>query len=115
MSARNITRHTMLGDTLLTLTADFNRTLRHINNKGIPNGCVLWISPCNGIYTVGMKKPVDIIFIDKDRKIIKMLRNFPPDCFADSASGAIGALELPPNTLAETDSCTGDTIELNPG
>jgi uncharacterized membrane protein (UPF0127 family) len=62
-----------------------------------------------------MKKPVDIIFIDKDRKIIKMLRNFPPDCFADSASGAIGALELPPNTLAETDSRTGDTIELNPG
>ncbi len=115
MSARNITRHTMLGDTLLTLTSDFLRTLRYINNNGIPNGCVLWISPCNGIYTVGMKKPVDIIFIDKDRKIIKMLRNFPPDCFADSTLGAIGALELPPNTLAETDSRTGDTIELNPG
>ena len=115
MSAWNITRHTILGDTLLTLSSNFKKTLRHINRHGIPNSCVLWLSPCNGVYTVGMKTPVDIIFINKDRKIVKILRNFPPDCFAESTAETIGALELPPNTLTETNSHTGDTIELNPG
>ncbi|MCD6379793.1 DUF192 domain-containing protein [bacterium] len=115
MSAWNITRHAILGDTLLTLSSNFQKILRHINKHGIPNSCALWLFPCSGIYTVGMKKPVDIIFINKDRKIVKMLRNFPPGCFAESTSGAIGALELPPNTLTETNSHTGDTIELNPG
>jgi hypothetical protein len=112
MSAKNLTRHTILGHTLLTLSRNFPRTLQHINQFGIPAGYALWISPCSAIYTVGMKKPVDIVFLDRDRRIIKILRNFPPSCFVKTDSESIGALELPPNRLTETGSLLGDRIEL---
>ncbi|MBD3179913.1 MAG: hypothetical protein GF417_10100 [Candidatus Latescibacteria bacterium] len=112
MSVKNLTRHTMLGHTLLTLSRNFPRTLKHINQFGIPEGYALWISPCSAIYTVGMNNPVDIVFLDKDRRIIKILRNFPPSCFARTDSESIGALELPPNRLAQTNSFLGDRIKL---
>ncbi|HMA75768.1 MAG TPA: DUF192 domain-containing protein [Candidatus Krumholzibacteriaceae bacterium] len=115
MSVLNLTQNTILGDTLLTLASNFNKTLKRINNYGIPKGCALWLHRCSGIYTVGMKNPVDIIFIDKNRRIIRILRNFPPGCFTESADGAIGAIELPPDTLSETHSNQGDLIELFPG
>jgi len=115
MSAMNATRHTILGHSLLTLSMNFRKTLSHINSHGIPRGYALWISPCSAIYTVGMKKPVDIIFLDKDGRIVKIFRNFPPDCFAASVPEAVGALELPANRLKETKSFLGDTVKLSPG
>jgi len=112
MSAKNLTKHSLLGHTLLTLNKNFPRTLKHINQFGIPEGYALWISPCSAIYTVGMKNPVDIVFLDRERRIIKILRNFPPSCFVEADSESIGALELPPNRLAETNTFLGDEIEL---
>jgi len=112
MAVKNITRHTMLGHTLLTLSKNFPRTLKHINQFGIPAGYGLWISPCSAIYTVGMKEPVDIVFLGRDRRIIKILRNFPPSCFVRAESESIGALELPPNRLSETNTFLGDVIKL---
>ena len=112
MSVRNKTRCTNLGDTLLTLNAHFTKTLRHLNNNGIPSGCVLWISPCRGIYTVGNRKPVDIAFLDKNRRVVKMLRNFPPNCFADSTPSAVSAVELPANKLAESETNLGDQLDF---
>ncbi len=113
MSVRNRTRRTVLGKTLLTLNRHFRRTLRYINRTGIPAGCALWITPCHGIYTVGNSKPVDIAFLNGEGRVVKMLRNFPPDCYADSVPAAVSALELPADVLAETGTRIGDDLEFD--
>lgn len=110
----NKTRHTILGHTLLTISSNFRKTLKHINKHGIPRGYALWISPCSAIYTAGMKNPVDIVFLDRERRIVKMLRNFPPNCFATSVPEAVGALQLPPNRLTDTNTYLGDIVDLDP-
>jgi len=115
MSVRNRTRGSLLAKTLLTLNAHFVKTLRHLNSTGIPHDCALWITPCQAIYTVGMKKPVDIAFLSKEGRVVKMYRNFPPNCLAESSPDAVTALELPSNTLSESKTRTGDLIEIDPG
>ncbi|MBN1164889.1 MAG: DUF192 domain-containing protein [Candidatus Krumholzibacteriota bacterium] len=113
MSVRNRTRRTILGETLLTLNSNFRETLNYLNSAGIPRGCVLWITPCRGIFTVGNNRVVDIAFLDKEGRVVKTLRNFPPNNFADSVPEAVSAIELPSNTLTESKTVLGDLLEFD--
>lgn len=114
MSVRNKTRGTTLARHLLTLNSNTYSTLRSINKAGIPRNCALWIAPCRAIYTVGLKHAVDIAFLNRRGKIVSIYKNFPPDCVADSKCSAVSAVELPANTLSESKTDLGDTIELDP-
>ncbi len=115
MSVRNKTRGTLLASKLLTINSHFSNTLNHLNRNGIPGDCGLWITPCNSIYTVGMTAPVDIVFLDREGRVVKKYRNFPPNCFVDAVPGAISALELPSNRLHESGTDSGDILVLEPG
>lgn len=35
----------------------------------------LIIAPCNSVHTIGMKFPIDVIFVDKENKICYIMRN----------------------------------------
>ena len=114
MSVRNKTRGTMIARHLMTLNSNCYDALRFLNRCGIPRNCALWIAPCRAIYTVGMKKSVDIVFLNRHGRVITMFRNFPPDCIADSTCRAVSAVELPPDALNESKTGLGDTLELDP-
>ena len=114
MAVQNKTRGTTIAKHLLTLNSNCYDTLRFLNRRGIPRNCALWISPCRAIYTVGMKSPVDIAFLNTRGRVVTLYKSFPPDCVADSSSHAVSAVELAPNTLNESNTGIGDTIELDP-
>ncbi len=115
MAVWNRTRCTYLGTTLLTLNEHFMNTLRHINNQGIPADCALYISPCQGIYTIGMSRAIDIVFLDSNMRVIKIYRSFPPNCFVEPVAGAVSAVEFPPERLSETGTSVGDILVIEPG
>jgi hypothetical protein len=114
MSVLNRTRGTMIAKHLMTLNTNCYNTLRFLNRCGIPRNCALWIAPCRAIYTVGMKRPVDIAFLNQRGRVVTMFKNFPPDCIADSSGRAVTAVELAPNALNESATNIGDTIDLDP-
>jgi hypothetical protein len=111
----NRTRCTYLGTTLLTLSRHFPNVLRYINERGIPSDCALFISPCQGIYTIGMNRAVDIAFLDGEMRVIKIFRSFPPNCFVEPVTGAVSAVELPAERLSETGTSIGDILDIDPG
>jgi len=104
----------MVARHLMTLNATSYDALRALSRRGIPRNCALWIAPCRAIYTVGMKIPVDIAFLNRRGRVVTMYRNFPPDCLADSSHRAVSAVELAPDTLNESGTGLGDTIEIDP-
>jgi hypothetical protein len=114
MSVRNKTRGTLLAKHLITLNSNFHHTLRFLNRRGIPRNCALWIAPCSSIYTIGMRKSVDIAYLSGNGHVVKMLKNFPPDCLADSTARAVSAVELPADTLCVSQTAVGDEIEFDP-
>ena len=113
MSVRNRTRGTLLAKTLLNFNAHFRETLHFLNRSGIPDNCGVWITPCHAVYTVGIYRSVDIAFLDAKGRVVRLLRNFPPNCYTDEVPDAVGALELPANRLAESQTHTGDLLELD--
>ena len=114
MSVQNKTRGTLIARHLLTLNSNCYNTLRSLNRSGIPRNYALWIAPCRAIYMVGMKNPVDIAFLNTRGRVVRLFKNFPPDCIADSSNHAVSAVELAPNALDDSNTGIGDTIELDP-
>lgn len=53
----------------------------------------LLISPCNSVHTIGMKYSLDIIYLDKNDKVIKIRSNLAPWHFS-ACKGAYKVLEL---------------------
>ena len=38
----------------------------------------LWIEPCNRVHTFGMRFAIDLVFVDHQRTILRLVRNLPP-------------------------------------
>lgn len=104
----------MIARHLMTLNSNSYEALRALSRTGIPRNCALWIAPCRAIYTIGMKKSVDIAFLNRRGRIVTLFRNFPPDCLADSSNHAVSAVELAPDALNESGTGIGDTLEVDP-
>src|SRR5262249_4040858 len=49
-----------------------------LGRESLPPGEGLWIRPCEGIHTVGMKFPIDLIYLDRQHRIRKLVRNIRP-------------------------------------
>jgi uncharacterized protein len=41
-----------------------------------PSG--LWIRPCNSVHTIGMRYPIDVVFLRRDGHIAKIVEAMPP-------------------------------------
>jgi hypothetical protein len=71
----------------------------------------LWIVPCEGIHTFAMKFPIDVVFINRKRKILKVRPNMVRSRIALSLL-AHSVLELPAGTLEQTGTERGDQLEF---
>ena len=41
----------------------------------------LWISPCPSVHTIGMRYPIDVVFLDSDKKVVFVKNDFRPFSF----------------------------------
>ena len=69
----------------------------------------LLIKPCNSIHTVGMKYSLDIVYLNKNGVILKLVKNVKPFRFSICLN-AYAVLELLPNSIENYDFNITDTI-----
>ncbi len=69
----------------------------------------LWIVPCEGVHTFGMKFAIDIVFLSRDKKVLKIQRGLRRGRIS-LCLRAHSALELPGNSTDNLD--RGDQIEF---
>lgn len=73
----------------------------------------LWIEPCSAIHTVGMRVAIDVIFLDRVRRVVALHQVVPPFRFALACRGASCAIELGAGAIAGNDLLLGDVVELS--
>jgi hypothetical protein len=83
--------------------------LRH---EHLPRGEGLWIVPCESVHTFFMKFPIDLVYLDRNRKVRKV-RNAVPPWRLSACLPAYSVLELPAGTAAETGTCEGDELAVS--
>ena len=73
----------------------------------------LLLSPCKAVHTVGMRFPIDVIFIDRDGRAVRIVPALAPWRIAMSAR-AKAVIELAAGTAAASDIRIGDLLYLAP-
>ena len=72
----------------------------------------MYIHPCNGVHTFGMKYPLDIVFLDAAGKVVKLARGLVPNRITGFVPGAAGVLEFPAGVLKDGEVRVGDTLTV---
>jgi uncharacterized protein len=77
-----------------------------------PGGGML-INPSPSVHMFFMRFPIDVVFLDRSRTIVKIVHELRPWRTA-GARKAVAALELPAGTAARCGLREGDTLTLEP-
>jgi uncharacterized membrane protein (UPF0127 family) len=101
----------MLADRALIADHSKARNVGLLKHARLEPGEGLWIAPCEGVHTAGMKFPIDVLFLDKRRKVVKIRAAMPRWRIA-ACLWAHSVLELPSGTAAATNTCRGDQLEF---
>jgi uncharacterized membrane protein (UPF0127 family) len=72
----------------------------------------LWIYPTQAIHTIGMRFPIDVIFLDDSLFVKRMYEALPPWRLTRFVWGAQSALELPAGSLEKTGTVIGDQLQF---
>ena len=107
----NQTKGQVLADRADIADTSAKRRTGLLKHTGLAPGEGLWIAPCEGVHTFGMKFPIDVLFLNKKKKILKARPDMVRGRIAFSLL-AHSVLELPAGTLAETGTVAGDQLEF---
>jgi uncharacterized membrane protein (UPF0127 family) len=107
----NRTKTCVLADRADIADTSAKRRTGLLKHKGLEPGEGLWISPCEGVHTFGMKFPIDVLFLSRKKKILKVRPAMVRGRIAFKLR-AHSVLELPAGTLEKTGTVTGDELEF---
>jgi uncharacterized membrane protein (UPF0127 family) len=83
-----------------------------LGRDGFQAGRALVIAPTNAVHTWFMRFAVDLAFVTKDGRILKVRHRLGP-WRASAALRAFAVIELPAGTLRDTDTRPGDVLCLD--
>jgi uncharacterized membrane protein (UPF0127 family) len=79
----------------------WSRFMGLMGRPGLEPGRGLWIEPCNSIHMFFMRFAIDVVFLDKQRRVKKVMLNFKPWRVSPIVFGARSVVELPAGTLGD--------------
>lgn len=82
-----------------------------LKHETLERGDGLWIAPCEAVHTFAMKFPIDVLYLDKKKKVLKIRPNMAKSRISLCLT-AHSVLELPAGLAAETNTKVGDELEF---
>jgi uncharacterized protein len=101
----------MLADRAAIANTSATRRTGLLKHTNLEPGDGLWIVPSEGVHTFGMKFAIDVLFLDRKRRVKKMRPNMDRGKIA-FAFTAHSTLELPAGTIEATGPQAGDQLDL---
>lgn len=82
-----------------------------LKHTGLKPGEGLWISPCESVHSFFMKFTIDVVYLDRAKKVKKVRSSMVP-WRVSACLTARSVLELPAGTIESTSTREGDQLEF---
>jgi hypothetical protein len=105
---RNETRQTVLGTADVANTSA-KRRAGLLKRQSFEPGAGLWIVPCEAVHSFFMKFAIDVVYLDRKKRVRKVTANLVPWRISGCLT-AHSVLELPAGMAAETNTQRGDQL-----
>jgi uncharacterized protein len=113
MPVTNLDKKTWLATKIRKADTFLTRLLGLLRRKRLAPEEALWLVPGKAVHTVGMKFPIDVIFIDRNKKVVAIVPSLPPNRATRVYVAAHSILELPTGTIVKSRTETGDRLDIS--
>ncbi|HEY8313883.1 MAG TPA: DUF192 domain-containing protein [Candidatus Baltobacteraceae bacterium] len=107
---RNKTTGTVIAGGVEIARGRLERLIGLIGRVSVASDAGLWFDRCRAIHTLFVRAPLDVIWLDRDLRVVEMAINVRPWTFAVTCSKAHSVLEL--GSGATRDVLVGDTLSF---
>lgn len=111
--AFNATRGATVASRVETAATPATRSQGLLGRDGLAEGEALWIVPCPMIHTFFMRFAIDVLFLDRDLKVVRVIENLKPWRLSPWVWAAHSVLELAGGALKGSVR-PGDRFEMRP-
>jgi len=109
----NLDKNTWLATKVRKADNFLTRLLGLVKRKKLGPEEALWLVPSKGVHTVGMKFPIDVIFLDRNNRVVDMVPAMVPYRATKIHLTAYSALELPKGTVKKSRTEAGDRLDIS--
>jgi uncharacterized protein len=109
----NVTTKKIVADHLLTAFDSASRRQGLLGRDSLADGTALVIAPSNAVHTFFMRFAIDVAFVRRDGRVLKVRRAVRPWRLTASLR-AFAVIELPAGSLASSDTKRGDHLVARP-
>ncbi len=90
----------------------FSRMRGLLGRTGLEKDHALYIKPCNSIHTFFMRFELDLIFLDKNLKVVRIVRNVAPNKMVMGGKHAASVIEMESGWFDWNQLGEGDVLEV---
>jgi uncharacterized protein len=113
LTISNLTRQTELACCAELADHGAARNKGLLGRTHLPPGAGLWIVPCESVHTFFMKFSIDLVYIDRNKRVKKVRSNVGPWRLSACLS-AHSIIELPAGVIERTQTLPGDQLHFSP-
>ena len=107
----NMRNNRIVARTLLTAFDSASRRKGLLDHDSLADGSAMIIAPTSAIHTFAMRFSIDVIFVSKDGRVIKVRPHVKPRRIA-AAWRAFAVVELPAGAIERSDTRPGDQLQV---
>ena len=92
----------------------FTRAKGLLGRKSLGVGEALIIKDCNSIHTFFMRFAIDVVFVDKNDRVVRILEDCRPFRFSPIVWRGNYTIELPVGVIQSSQTQVGDQLKIEP-
>jgi uncharacterized protein len=105
-------KHETIATVIFLADNPFKRMKGLLGRRSLKDSEAMVIKPCNAIHTFFMRFPIDVLFVNKDNRVVKIIANLPPFRLSPICFTGQFVVELPAGTIQNTHTTLGDQLVI---
>ena len=110
MDIRNASKGTELATSAQAAVSFGSRLVGLLGSSSLPPGGGLILEPCRSIHTAFMRFEIDAVYVDRLRRVTKLVPGLKPFRLSGVLRGAAAVIELPAGAIARSRTDVGDQL-----
>lgn len=115
MIVGNTARNTILGETIEVASTAAQKVRGLLGRECLEDGQGLLFKGCSSLHTFFMSFPIDIVFTDRNGRVLKAAGEVKPFKLVAAPLRAYYAIELPAGAIARSLTREGDVLTFDDG
>ena len=105
-------RDVPLASRAVKATSFVSRLVGLLGRSALPDGEALIFEGCQSIHTIGMRFPIDVVFVDRRWTVVALHPDLGPGKLIAPVRGAWGVVEMAAGVVSRLELRVGDRLEL---